>query len=314
MSVYTPLSADNIAEILANYHLGALQEFSGITAGTVNSNFALTTTSGRYVLTLFEVLAAKELGGYLRLQQYLAKHGVLCPEPVADLRGELLQSYAGKPVALMPMVEGETATTVNAKQCQQIGLMMAKWHLASAGWQEHLANPFNHQWLQEAAALVMPSLPSSKQQLLQLALAEQTANQDLYRQLPRGAIHADIFRDNVLFLGGRLTGIIDFYYACTEPYLWDLGVLLNDWCFGKEQRFLPEHARAILSSYQEVRTLSELELSNLAAVCRQIALRFWLSRLQSEMTLAPSSSVTIKDPEEFARKLEFFKDRLEVLE
>lgn len=306
MSVYTPLSADDIQGILANYDIGDIQAFTGITAGTVNSNFALETSKGKYVLTLFEVLDLDQVTVYLRLQQYLAWHGVRCPEPVVSRSEQLAIDYNGKPLAVMPMVTGETATAVNTSQCKQIAAMLARWHLIGTRWQPALPNPFNHNWVLQTAATVADSLPETRRGLLQQALDRQTTKQSAYAELPRGAIHADIFRDNVLFNGDELTGIIDFYYSCTEHFLWDLGILLNDWCFDEAGVFQEAHAKAILEAYQAVRPLKAVEQAELIAVCQQVALRFWLSRLDSELQLEDNISITIKDPEEFAKKLEFW--------
>jgi homoserine kinase type II len=305
LSVYTPVSEAELADWLRNYSVGRLESFAPIAAGIENSNFFVDTTQGRYVLTLFERLPAEELPFYLNLMAHLARHGIPSPAPIADLRDQYLQRLNGKPAALVTRLAGRSLERPGEAQCAQLGALLARMHLAGRSYPAYLDNPRGPKWWRVAAAELQPFLDDARRALLADELAFQSRQR--FPDLPRGPVHADLFRDNALFDDGRISGVIDFYFAGVDCLLYDCAVCANDWCLADpdaDPRLEPRSTGALLEAYESVRPLSALERAAWPAMLRAAALRFWLSRLHDFHLPRPGMLVHAHDPEHFRKILE----------
>src|SRR3954470_22168888 len=302
LSVYTPVSEAQATEWLRNYSVGALVALEPIKAGIENSNFFLTTTQGRYVLTLFERLPAEELPFYLDLMAHLARHGIPSPAPIADLAGQYLQHLNGKPAALVTRLPGKSLEQPAKAECSELGALLARMHLAGRSYPAYLENPRGPKWWRFAAAEVRRFLDAKKNQLLDDELAFQA--QHRFPDLPRGPVHADLFRDNALFEKGRISGVIDFYFAGVDCLLFDLAVCANDWCIEERYGLDEARVRSLLYAYEALRPLTALEREAWPIMLRAAALRFWLSRLYDFHLPRPGMLVHAHDPEHFRRILE----------
>lgn len=306
MAVFTPVSRPELQQWLAGYPLGELLSHEGIASGIENSNFFVDTDRGRYVLTLFERLSQEQLPFYLGLMRHLAAHGVPCPDPVPDRQGAILGSLCGKPAALVSRLRGSALTQPLPVHCAQVGGHLARMHLAAADYSGRLPNLRGLGWWVETAPKVAPFLDAAQKALLQTELDAQQrfAATPAYADLPQSAVHADLFRDNVLFEGDRLGGIIDFYFAGCDTWLFDLAVTCNDWCVDDATgAFQPAHLAALLQAYCEVRKPLPQECEAWPLMLRAAALRFWLSRLFDLHLPRPAQMVTPKDPSHFQRVL-----------
>ncbi|HEX6734528.1 MAG TPA: homoserine kinase [Azonexus sp.] len=299
MSVYTTVGREELAAWLQPLGLGELRDYAGIAAGMQNSNYFVTTAAGRFVLTLFERIATADLDFYLALQDHLAGRGLPCPRPLADAAGQRWRLLAGKPAALLSCLPGRAIEEADAGQCRAVGRLLGELHAAAADFPDPPANPCGADWCRATGALLLPHLNSGEAALLQDELAFQAA-QNLSR-LPRGIIHADLFRDNVLWDAGRPSGVLDFYFAGADCLLLDLAVVANDWCFSDAT--LAE----LVTGYRSVRPLTEAEVAAWPVLRRAAALRFWLLRLEARHLPRPGAVVTVKDPEHFRRLLEGFR-------
>lgn len=297
MSVYTRVGRDELAAWLQPLGLGELIEHTGISAGMQNSNYFVTTQQGRFVLTLFEHIAPDALDFYLRLMGHLAARGIPCPQPCRDAAGASWRMLAGKPTALLTCLPGATEEKPSAEQCFAVGEMLARLHLAGADLANPLPNPCGADWRQITGEALLPLLSSDEQALLRAELQDQAAED--YFGLPRGVIHADLFRDNVLWTeDGCLSGVLDFYFAGEDCLLFDLAVVANDWCADAASR-----AR-LFAGYIGQRPLNPAEIEAWPAIRRAAALRFWLLRLEVRQQPRQGEVVTIKDPDHFARLLQ----------
>jgi homoserine kinase type II len=302
LSVYTPVSEAELDEWLRNYSVGRLQALEPIKAGIENSNFFVTTTQGRYVLTLFERLPAAELPFYLDLMAHLARHGIPSPAPIADLSDQYLQRLNGKPAALVTRLPGRSLERPGAAECGELGALLARMHLAGRSYPAYLENPRGPKWWRLAAADLKPFLGKEEVGLLESELAFQA--QHRFPDLPRGPVHADLFRDNALFENARISGVIDFYFAGVDCLLYDVAVCANDWCLDTNFGLEPGRTDALLAGYEAVRPLTPTERAAWPVMLRAAALRFWLSRLHDFHLPRPGMLVHAHDPEHFRKILE----------
>lgn len=308
MSVYTPVSEPQLQRWLRGYAVGALVALEPIAKGIENSNFFVTTTQGRYVLTLFERLPAAELPFYLDLMWHLARHGIPCPAPVADLSDRLLSELNGKPAALVTRLAGASVEAPGPAHCAQLGALLARMHLAGRSFTGTLDNPRGAAWWPLAAAELRDHLDGAQRALLEDELRFQAEHRA--PGLPRGPVHADLFRDNALFDHDRLSGVIDFYFAGIDSLLYDCAVCANDWCLVDapgDLRLDEARTRALLGAYADVRPFSAAEREAWPVLLRAAALRFWLSRLHDLHRPREGVLVHAHDPEHFQEVLNLRK-------
>ena len=302
MSVFTTVTPEQLSAWLRNYSIGTLTRLEGIAAGIENTNYYVTTTHGRYVLTLFEKLKSSELPFYLELMAHLARHGIPSPQPIANLGNEYLGELNGRPAAIVTCVPGRDLQQVDAGHCATIGGLLAQMHLAGASYRAEMPNPRGARWWRAAMPNVLPFLDARAAALLQ----EEVRFQALYRceDLPRGVIHADLFRDNVLWDGERVGGIIDFYFACNGALLYDVAIAVNDWCGTEGGALDRSRTAALLAAYHRVRPFTAIERGAWPVLLRAGALRFWISRLYDLYLPRPGLLTHAKDPREVQRVLE----------
>jgi homoserine kinase type II len=307
MAVYTDVSTDDLARFLATYDIGDLLSYKGIAEGVENSNFLVHTSKGNFILTLYEKRVAEaDLPFFLALMEHLAARGLNCPQPVKNRQGVALGVLAGRPAAIVTFLEGTWMRRPSAKNCAAVGEALARLHIAGsdftmkrvnalsvAGWRplfEH-AGPRGDD--------VHPGL--CDEIVKELAVLEKSWPRDL----PQGVIHADLFPDNVFFLGETLSGLIDFYFACTDTLAYDVAICLNCWCFEPDASFNVTKGRALLKAYEAVRPLSPAERDALPMLARGAAMRFLLTRLVDWLSVPEGALVKPKDPLEYFRKLRF---------
>ena len=306
MAVFTPVSSPEASALLRRLGLGALHALRGIEGGIENTNYFVTCDAGEFVLTLFERLTAEQLPFYLHLMKHLAGAGIPVPDPQADAAGNILHSVCGKPAAVVNKLRGRSQLAPQAVHCAAVGDMLARMHLAGRSFGLQQPNLRALPWWNVTAPVVLAHLDAAQAALLQSELAWQNrvAQSPDCAALPRGPVHADLFRDNVMFDGEVLTGFFDFYFAGVDSWLFDMAVALNDWCID-----LPtgahhaERASAFLRGYQAVRPLSAAEHSLLPAMARAGALRFWISRLWDYHLPRDAALLTAHDPAHFERVL-----------
>ncbi len=306
MAVFTEVSLDQASELLERLNLGPLQAFKGIPAGIENTNYFADTTKGRYVLTVFERLSFEQLPFYLHLMKHLAGKGIAVPDPQADASGDILHRLHGKPAAVVNRLAGGHHLAPTAHHCAQVGAAMARMHLAGRDYPRHQPNLRGLAWWTETVPVVLPFLTTDQSTLIQheLLFQQQLATSASYAELPRGPIHADLFRDNVMFDGDRLTGFFDFYFAGVDTDLFDIAVCLNDWCIDLNTGKLEEdRATAFVAAYHAERALSSTEIRLLPALMRAGALRFWISRLWDFHLPRQASVLKPHDPAHFERVL-----------
>ena len=306
MAVFTEVGFDEAAELMTALQLGQLLDFKGITSGIENTNYFATTERGAYVLTLFERLTHEQLPFYLHLMKHLAQHGIQVPEPQADGTGEILLTLKGKPAAVVDKLRGSHQLAPAVEHCEQVGAMLARMHEAGRDYPRQQPNLRGLAWWQETVPVVAPYLDVAQRELIEAELAFQLAlaGTAAYKALPRGPIHADLFRDNVMFEGHELTGFFDFYFAGCDTFLFDIAVCLNDWCIDLDSgRLDEERANAFMAAYDGVRRLSGDELRLLPALLRAGALRFWISRLWDFHLPREASMLKPHDPTHFERVL-----------
>ncbi len=310
MAVFTAVTPAEAGALTERLGAGALLDLQGIGDGIENTNYFVTTGSGQWVLTVFERLTAEQLPYYLRLMQHLAQRGLPVPEPRADASGQILHQVAGKPAALVTRLPGQHQLAPDLHHCAQLGGLLARMHLAVADFPLQQPNLRGRGWWATVAADVRPHLSPAQQQLLdaELGFQQQVAASPTFATLPQGAVHADLFCDNVLFDGlpghEKLTGAFDFYFAGTDSFGYDLAVCLNDWCLNADDAGLDEaRAQALVQAYEAQRTLTAAEHRLLPALLRAAALRFWLSRLGDWFLPRPAALLNPKDPGHFERVL-----------
>jgi homoserine kinase type II len=311
MAVFTEVSFDTAARLMTQLRLGELTELKGITAGIENTNYFCDTTQGRYVLTVFERLGFEQLPFYLHLMRHLAQAGIPVPDPQPDAHGEILLRVQGKPAAVVNRLRGGHHLSPNEGDAAQVGAMLARMHLAGQNYPRQQPNLRGLAWWQETVPVVKPHLNPEQAALIDQELAHQVdlaATPD-FANLPRGPIHADLFRDNVMFDEGRLSGFFDFYFAGVDTFLFDIAVCLNDWCINLSTGELdPTRASAFVRAYEGERPLSETERCLLPSVLRGAALRFWISRLWDFHLPREASMLKPHDPTHFERVLRCRRD------
>ncbi len=306
MAVFTPVTEEQAALLMSQLGLGELTELRGIEGGIENTNYFATTDLGDYVLTLFERLNHSQLPFYLYLMKHLAEKGIPVPNPAANSDGDILHTLCDKPAAVVNRLLGKSQLTPDAVHCAAVGAMMARMHLAGEDYNRSQPNLRGLAWWNDTVPVVLPYLEEDQARLLQSELAFQNhiAQGATYQALPKGPVHADLFRDNVMFEGEKLTGFFDFYFAGNDTWLFDLSVCMNDWCIDLNSgEHAPERALAMLNAYQEVRPLRSAERQLLPAMLRAGALRFWISRLWDFHLPREASMLKPHDPTHFERVL-----------
>jgi homoserine kinase type II len=307
MAVYTDVAAEELSTFLDAYDLGDLLAYKGIAEGVENSNFLLHTSRGYFILTLYEKrVAANDLPFFLALMEHLAARGLNCPQPVKTRKGDTLGRLAGRPAAIVTFLDGMWIRRPSAVHCAALGKALAEFHLAGADFKMTRRNTLSVEgWrgLFEAAK----GRADGVQNGLQSAIAAELAHLERSwpRDLPQGVIHADLFPDNVFFLGDRLSGLIDFYFACTDTLAYDVAICLNAWCFEPDHSYNVTKGRGLLQAYAARRGLSDAERKALPLLARGAAMRFLLTRLVDWLEVPPGALVKPKDPLEYHRKLRF---------
>jgi homoserine kinase type II len=312
MAVYTDISTQEVSDWLAqNFDLGPLTLFEGIRGGIENSNFFLDTKtdagSDHYVLTIFERLNHAQLPYYLNLMLHLSEHHIQVPKPISNTSGEILQTLKGKPAVIVTKLEGQSELVPNPEHCIAVAKMLAKMHLAGQNYPLHQDNLRSLSWWQTTSLEILPFLDASKKELI---TSEVQAQKDffaspVYQELPSGACHCDLFRDNVLFKQGHeLSGFFDFYFAGQDKWLFDVAVTVNDWCIDLASGVLQDdRLDAFLKAYQSIRPLTHAELQSWNMMLRAAALRFWISRLWDFYLPRNAELLTPHDPTHFERIL-----------
>jgi homoserine kinase type II len=309
MAVYTEVSDEALGVFLADYDLGPVSSFKGIAEGVENSNFLMHTQSGPFFLTLYEKRVREEdLPFFIRLMEHLAKKGVNCPQPVRNRKGAALGRLADRPAAIVTFLDGLWIRRPGARHCASVGEALGRMHKAGLDFAMQRPNALSIDgWsgLFDAARgradQVAPGLA------VEAASELAALRKDWPRDLPAGVIHADLFPDNVFFLGDRLSGLIDFYFACNDALAYDLAIALNAWCFELDGSFNITKGMALINGYERVRRLSEREIAALPILARGSALRFMLTRLVDWLNVPPGAKVVPKDPLEYLGKMRFHR-------
>lgn len=312
MAVYTEIDSNTLAEFVAQYPLSQVDEFKGITAGVQNSNFLLTTADAKYILTIYESSAngvsAADLPFFLNLMLHLSAQGLSCPVPLARKDGELISTIKNKPAALISFLKGRSVKTPRPEHCRALGAAMAQMHLAGDGFE--MTRPNNHglgNWhalverCHSRADEVSPDLTKAMERELARLKENWPDN------LPTGIIHADLFPDNVFFMQGDISGLIDFYFACNDFYAYDLAIALNAWCFEADATFNVTKSRALLSGYQNLRPLAPEEIDAVPILGAGAAMRFLTTRLFDWLNQVDGAQVEPKNPNDFLRRLRFHR-------
>ena len=302
MSVYTNVKRQELEVFLNHYSLGALIDFQGINAGIENTNYFVSTENGKFVLTIFEEIDFDVLPYYLTLMAHLSDHGMPIAHPIADLQGDYVRVLKKKPVAIVRCLEGNNVLAPTSMHCAAVGHALAQIHIVGKSFIGVLKNPRGTIWAQRTANRVLQRLSPEDQQLLKQEIRYR--QQQLPSNLPRGVIHADLFRDNVMFVGHALTGIIDFYYACNDYLLYDLAVTVNDWCSLEDGEIDMDLYAALITAYRAEREFHQHEHKVWEYMLRTAALRFWLSRLQDQLFPKDGEITHIKDPRSFKKILQ----------
>jgi homoserine kinase type II len=306
MAVFTEVTPQQAAALLESLGLGELRSLEGCAGGIENTNYFVSCSSGEYVLTLFERLGFEQLPFYLQLMKHLAQRGIPVPDPAADAQGRILHTLNNKPAAVVNRLRGHSELAPTPGHCAAVGATLARMHLAARDYPLAQPNLRGLSWWNETVPVVLPFLDAAQAALIRSELAYQNhvAAGALYAALPRGPVHADLFRDNVMFEDGQLTGFFDFYFAGVDTWLFDIAVCLNDWCIDLPSgRHDAGRAAQLLQAYQAVRPLAAAERQLLPAALRAGALRFWVSRLWDFHLPREASMLKAHDPAHFERVL-----------
>lgn len=297
MAVFTRITESELSSWLEDYPLGQLLAMQGVASGIENTNYFVTTSNGRFVLTLFEKLTASELPFYLGLMAHLASHGIPCPCPVANRHNQILSKLNDKPACIVNCLPGKSLQHPKPAHCAAIGEMLGRLHIAAQSFPATMANSHAATWRTDAMQQVIPFLSPQDADLLQSEIAFH--QQHTLAALPQGIIHADLFRDNVLFDNSHIGGLIDFYFACNDSLLYDVAITVNDWCLGADYLLDETRTRALLRAYHAVRPFQEEERQAWPLALRAAALRFWLSRLYDLHLPRDNELVNAHNPNQF---------------
>jgi homoserine kinase type II len=309
VAVYTEVGDEELSAFLATYDIGTVLSYKGIAEGVENSNYLLRTTKGSYILTLYEKRVSEaDLPFFLGLMQHLARRGLTCPLPVSNRAGEALGRLAGRPAAIITFLDGVAVRRPTAQHCGALGRALAQLHRAGEGFEMTRPNALSLEAWRPLFAQA-----EAQADTVAVGLSQRTRQELDYLEgawpsgLPTGIIHADLFTDNVFFIGAEVSGLIDFYFACTDAFAYDLAICLNAWCFELDGSFNRTKGTALIAGYQSVRRLSPAEAQALPVLCRGSALRFMLTRLVDWLNVPPGALVKPKDPLEYDRKLAFHR-------
>ena len=309
MAVYTDITETELAALLAEYGIGELRSYRGIAEGSENSNYMLHTSSGEFILTLYEKRVERaDLPFFLGLMQHLANKGISCPLPVQRRDGGLMSEIAGRPAAIITFIEGFWVRRPSAAHCREVGKALAELHRAGADFELSRPNAMaipGWKTLWDGARDRADEVEVGLAREVEADFASLEANWPA--DLPSGVIHADLFPDNVFFLGDRLSGLIDFYFACNDFYAYDLATCLNAWCFEKDFSFNLTKGRALLSGYESVRPLSADERANFPLLAHGSALRFLMTRLYDWLHVPDGAMIQKRDPKEYLRRVRFHR-------
>lgn len=299
MAVFTPLSSEQVAAFLTRYSLGALQSVADVHGGTENSTFFVATEDDVLVLTLFEQGDADELAFFVTLLSHLAERGLPVPGPLLDRESVALQTLAGKPALLFPRLPGHFPLSPSTAQCTEIGRFLGKMHQNVQDFTLARDNQRDQRWVRAHFTQVLPFLTPEERTLMETQVHTLSEALDQAPALPRGAIHGDLFRDNTLFEGERLGGVIDFYNGCIGDFLFDLSIVVNDWCSDDQGELIPERYNAIVQAYHQERPFTHEERALWPVMLRFTALRYWLSRLLVVHVETPAHNLTPKPPAQY---------------
>lgn len=309
MAVYTEVSDDLLQTFVHSYGLGELLSYKGIAEGVENTNYFVQTEKGPFILTLYEKrVRSEDLPFFLGLMEHLAARGLSCPTPVRDKEGRILRTLADRPAVLIEFLEGLWVRRPQKKHCYELGKSLASFHKLGADFELKRENSLSvSSWdpLYRSFSDRADEIAENLHQIIEAELNQ--LNLAWPEQLPQGIIHADLFPDNVFFLGDKISGLIDFYFACNDILAYDIAICLNAWCFEQDNSFNISKARALLQGYQTIRELDDDELENLPLLARGAALRFLLTRSYDWLNVQADALVKPKDPKEYLRKLNFHK-------
>jgi homoserine kinase type II len=307
VAVYTDVAAEDLAAFLVGYDIGELLAYKGIAEGVENSNFLVHTSRGYFILTLYEKrVAAKDLPFFLGLMEHLHARGITCPQPVENRTGEVLGTVAGRPAAIITFLDGMWIRRPTPGHCAALGAALARLHLAGLDFGRARANALSVEGWRRLYTICRNRANEVQRDLEQVLVAELSQLEKSWpRNLPQGIIHADLFPDNVFFLDNKLSGLIDFYFACTDALAYDVAICLNAWCFETDHSYNVTKGMSLLQAYGQVRPLSARERDALPLLARGAALRFLLTRLVDWLDVPPGALVRPKDPLEYVRKLRF---------
>jgi homoserine kinase type II len=307
VAVYTDVVAEELGAFLADYDVGELLAYKGIAEGVENSNFLVHTSRGYFILTLYERrVAAEDLPFFLGLMEHLHARGISCPQPVKNKHGEVLGRLAGRPAAMVTFLDGMWIRRPSPVHCGALGDALARLHLAGLDFKQSRVNVLSVNGWRPLYEICRQRANEVQADLKDFLAAELSHLEKAWpSKLPQGVIHADLFPDNVFFLGNKLSGLIDFYFACTDALAYDVAICLNAWCFESDHSYNVTKGRSLLQAYAQVRSLSDEERHTLPLLARGAALRFLLTRLVDWFHVPPGALVRPKDPFEYYRKLRF---------
>ena len=314
MAVYTNLNEDQVKNLLKRYEIGDLISFSGITEGIENTNFNLKTSFGNYILTIFEKrVNVQDIPFFIKIMLHLNEKGISCPKPICDKKNNILQDLNGKPTIIVNFLEGKSKNNFTSIDCYQVGSSMGLMHFYSKDFELQRDNSLSINGWKQLIKNCNNSIPVSILDKLQPGLMKDIQNSFDFivefwpHDLPKGFIHGDLFPDNVFFIDDKITGVIDFYFSCTDILAYDLAIAINAWCFDEENNFQDKKYQAILKGYNSIRKLSKDERFFLPLLCQAASLRFLLTRLFDWVNTPIDANVISKNPEEYITKHKYFK-------